>query len=406
MQNGQLIKGNKSWFVKFYADGQRTTRKIGTVEEFPHERDITPVLQRYMADVNTDGGKKRFVPNSRVTLREFVTTKYFPDVVKELRGSTLRGYKAIWNNYIDARLGKMRLGDIRTFELQEAMDDIVGSTDLKKSSLFRVKTFMSAVFSEAIRCGLRGRDNTNPVTEVKVRGRKNERKSETFAYSLDDIKTILGALTEPSRVLIAVAAYTGLRRGEVVGLKWEDYDGKVIWVRRNICFGEKGEMSVELPKTEASEAPVPVIAPLRKILDAWKAKAKVTDGCWIFQAGFTRKQHPESLLDAAKLTPSSPQNVLRDVIAPALEKVGVQWHGFHAFRRGLATNLRALGVDDLTIMEILRHSDVSVTRGSYIKRVNEKSVEAMDRLEAGIRKSAKKGVKSVKTDVVVPAGVA
>jgi hypothetical protein len=44
----------------------------------------------------------------------------------------------------------------------------------------------------------------------------------------------------------------------------------------------------------------------------------------------------------------------------------------------------------------LRHSDVSVTRGSYIKRVDEKSVEAMDRLEAGIRKSARKGVKSVK----------
>jgi integrase len=291
----------------------------------------------------------------------------------------------------------MRLSDVRTFELQEAMDDITTSTELKKASLFRVKTFMSAVFGEAIRCGLRGRDNTNPVSEVKVRGRKNERKGETFAYSLEDIKTILGALVEPSRVLLAVAAYTGLRRGEIVGLKWEDYDGKVIWVRRNICFGQRGEMSVELPKTESSEAPVPVIAPLRKILDAWKAKATIIEDCWIFQAGFTRKKdHPDTLLDAAKLTPASPQNVLRDVIAPALEKAGIEWHGFHAFRRGLATNLRALGVDDLTIMEILRHSDVAVTRASYIKRIDEKSVEAMDRLEAGIRKSARKGVKSVK----------
>ena len=267
----------------------------------------------------------------------------------------------------------MRLSDLRTFELQEAMDDISQTTELKKASLFRVKTFMSAVFSEAIRNGLRGRDNTNPVTEVKVRGRKGERKAETFAYSLEDIKTILGSLTEPSKVLIAVAAYTGLRRGEIVGLQWGDYDGKVIWVRRNICFGEKGEMSVELPKTEASEAPVPVITPLRTILDAWKAKAAKEceaeiGGCWMFQAGFTRKEHPESLLDAAKLSPLSPQNVLRYVIASALEKVKIEWHGFHAFRRGLATNLRALGVDDLTIKEILRHSDVCVTRASYIKR--------------------------------------
>src|SRR6266851_5462158 len=86
------------------------------------------------------------------------------------------------------------------------------------------------------------------------------------------------------------------------------------------------------------------------------------------------------------ITPLSPANVLRDVVFPALEKAEIEWLGYHAFRRGLATNLRALGVDDLTIMEILRHSDVSVTRQNYIKRVSEKSVEAMDRLEAELRK--------------------
>jgi hypothetical protein len=143
-------------------------------------------------------------------------------------------------------------------------------------------------------------------------------------------------------------------------------------------------------------------------IDAWKAKAEMTDGCWIFQAGFTRKKdHPVTLLDAAKMTPLSPANVLRDVVLPALEKAEIEWRGYHAFRRGLATNLRALGVDDLTIMEILRHSDVSVTRGSYIKRVNEKSVEAMDRFEAELRKPVQsvKG-KARKADAVVPVGMA
>jgi hypothetical protein len=57
--------------VKFYQDSKRTTRKLGTLEEYPTDDDIAPafqVLQRFMADVNTDGGKRRFVPNSRVTL--------------------------------------------------------------------------------------------------------------------------------------------------------------------------------------------------------------------------------------------------------------------------------------------------------------------------------------------------
>lgn len=109
-------------------------------------------------------------------------------------------------------------------------------------------------------------------------------------------------------------------------------------------------------------------------------------GTWMFQAAFTRKKHDASLLDAARLTPLSPANILRDAILPALEKKKIEWHGFHAFRRGLATNLRSLNVDDLTISEILRHSDVSVTRNSYIKRVDEKSVAAMDRLDAEVRK--------------------
>ena len=213
-------------------------------------------------------------------------------------------------------------------------------------------------------------------------------------------------MTELSRVLMAAAAYTGLRPSGIVGLQWGDYDGKTISVRRNICFGQRGEMSVELPKTEASEAAVPVIAPLRKILDAWKAKAQATEGCWIFQSGFARKKHTETLLDAASLTPLSPANLLRDAILPALEKAKIQWHGFHAFRRGLATNLRALGVDDLTIKEILRHSDVSVTRAAYIKRVDEKSVEAMDRLEAELRKPVRSVGKSRKADAVVPVGMA
>jgi integrase len=406
MQNGQLLQKGESWFARWYDHGKRKTKKLGSLSDYPKEKGIISIFQSHMSEVNET--PREFVPDAGTLLRTFVNDEYFPRVTRDLRGSTRRGYKAIWNNYVEPHLGAQRVRDIRTFDIQRCVDAVIrDNKDLKKNSLARVKSFLSGVFGEAIRAGLR-KDDQNPVQSIKVRGVRDKSKGKTFAYSLDDIRSIIDALTEPSRVLMAVAAYTGLRRGEIVGLKWEDYDGDYIHVRRNICFGEKGEMTVELPKTESSEAAVPVIKQLRRILDAWKAKAQVTEGCWIFPAGFTRKNgHPESLLDAAMKTPLSPANVLRDVVSPALEKAGVEWLGYHAFRRGLATNLRALGTDDLTISEILRHSDVKVTRASYIKVVPQKSVDAMNRFEVELAKPAKNGKGfQPKADAVIPAGIA
>ncbi len=82
--------------------------------------------------------------------------------------------------------------------------------------------------------------------------------------------------------------------------------------------------------------------------------------------------------------PVSVEYIAREVIKPKLEALGMEWHGWHAFRRGLATNLHALGVSDIVIQAILRHSDVSVTRQSYIKRngVDDRSLAAMKTLES------------------------
>lgn len=57
------------------------------------------------------------------------------------------------------------------------------------------------------------------------------------------------------------------------------------------------------------------------------------------------------------------------------------WHGWHAFRRGLSTTLHRLGVPDKDIQQILRHQDVQVTQKSYIKTATSDAVSAMRLLE-------------------------
>lgn len=210
-----------------------------------------------------------------------------------------------------------------------------------------------------------------------------------MAYDLNAVLRLLRLVAEPARTAIAVAAFAGLRRGEIEGLTWEAYDGETLNVVRAMWKGIPGE-----PKSKKSKAAVPVIAPLRKILDQHRVRSGNPEAGIMFR---TRNN-----------TPLSMNNLLNDQILPAIERCACgeneddhakadheykrdaslpEWHGFHAFRRGLATNLHDLGVDDMTIQRILRHSDVSVTQRCYIKTLPEQTVNAMKQLEALVEQS-------------------
>lgn len=70
-------------------------------------------------------------------------------------------------------------------------------------------------------------------------------------------------------------------------------------------------------------------------------------------------------------------NFASRIIKPLLKKASLPWYGWQAYRRGLASNLKALGIDDMVIQRVLRHSDVSTTQRSYIRVRDEKMYDAM-----------------------------
>ena len=80
-----------------------------------------------------------------------------------------------------------------------------------------------------------------------------------------------------------------------------------------------------------------------------------------------------------------PEHVLAQVSHEFLRDDNLPlWHGFHAFRRGLATSLYDLGVDDFMIQQVLRQADVETTRRHYIKALPGQRVAAMAKSEAGL----------------------
>lgn len=70
------------------------------------------------------------------------------------------------------------------------------------------------------------------------------------------------------------------------------------------------------------------------------------------------------------------------VIRPKLAAARLKWHGYHACRRGLATNLHDLEIPDIVVQKILRHSSVGVTQRCHIKTSDPESVKAMEKLQS------------------------
>ena len=114
-------------------------------------------------------------------------------------------------------------------------------------------------------------------------------------------------------------------------------------------------------------APVPVIAQLAERLNLHRVLSGNPETGLMFPS-------PEG-------KPINLDALATDMIRPMLELHGLRWYGWHAFRRGLATNLHRLGVADDIIQRILRHSNAAVTQGCYIKTVDADMVAAMRWLE-------------------------
>jgi integrase len=164
---------------------------------------------------------------------------------------------------------------------------------------------------------------------------------------------MLSILPEPSRTVVALAAYTGLRAGEVRGLTWEAYTPGdenslgVIRVLRSVWRGRIGE-----PENSRSKAPVPLIPQLEALLERHREASGNPASGPIFANGAGKAFDLDSLY--------------RRQMKDPLKAAEIEWEGWHGFRRGLATNLERIGVRESIAAMVLRHSNDRVTRKHYI----------------------------------------
>ena len=154
-----------------------------------------------------------------------------------------------------------------------------------------------------------------------------------------------------------MAATTGLRVSEILGMKWRDvifgllFGLLEIHLSRAIVDGEVGDM-----KTEASRKPVPLDSALAELLLNWRTRTPYDrDEDWVFAS-------PEKL----GRKPYWPDSALRKAVRPSAVRAGIVKHiGWHTFRHSFATLLKANGEDVKVVQESLRHANSRITLDVY-----------------------------------------
>lgn len=368
-QRGYVYPKKNRWYVRYY---ENVLQPDGQVERVQRAKSIAPICYEYrtkrsvmplVAELLLTVNDNHVSPEGTLTLEQFVEKNYLPHVESQKRPSTFRGYRNMWKCYLKPRCGQTRLSDFRTADGEHLLAEIARQHNLSRSTLTHIKNLMSGVFKHAKRMG--AINGVNPMQDVSIP--KARPRGETYAYSLEEIFRMISVLPEPASTIFATAAFTGLRKSEIRGLQWENFRDNALWVTQAVW-----ERFVSEPKTRESKAPVPIIAPLAKRLEKHREANGTSASQFIF---FSRRY-------GGKLAPVNLNSLLKWQIKPRLEEQGIQWHGWHAFRRGLATNLHRLGVPDKTIQAILRHSNLSTTMNSYVKSVPADASAAMRKLEA------------------------
>ena len=357
-------------------------KKLARREEYKTPRSVEHLAKPYF-----DSMPEKVTTATTQTVSNFIEYTYFPYAKgkAKLAPSTVNGYRHMFVKHLKHRLATIRLCDFRTATGQNLLDCLAEEKGFSQTSLSHIKWFLVAALKYAKQVDALQSDG-NPMVDTSVPKNSKEPK-ETTAYSLNEIHKMLEALDDESvaRVVIATAAFTGLRRAELRGLRWEDLRDNQLFVTRTVWNTTERAQT----KTPTSKAPVPVLPVLARLLEAHR-DGFPSDG-YIFAGAKMRK-------------PLNLANLARRVIVPKLKKSGYNgWTGWHAFRRGLATNLYELGVDERTIQAILRHADLTTTRRHYIKKniVPAASRKAMKQLESVFTKmrTASQGAKKLGTNV-------
>ena len=355
-QKGQVLLRGGMWYGRYRVDeirdGEvkrvRKNTPLGTRKEFPTKRLAERRLEQLLSKINDPG----YRPGRVAVLGDFAE-RWIAEVLSMRKPSTQSKDKTHIRRYIIPHLGKIRL-DAFGIENQQAFITNLARAGVPGGYVVGIVATLSKMMSTAKKWGyichtVNWKDLTLP----------EDRYGEGRSFTAEQGKQIIVAAEMPFKLMFALAAYCGLRAGEILGLRAEDIDleRRILRVTQTSWHGR-----IQSAKTRTSETNLPIPEGLLVLLRDYPSPA----------SGL--------LFTNQRGRPFTGELILQKQLHPILDRLGIPRAGFHAFRHMHTTLLVDSGASIKTAQRQLRHANARTTLEVYahvVEPSHRKAVEEM-----------------------------
>lgn len=354
-------------------DGKRHSIYASTLEELrAKEEQIT---------VDAHDGIK--TETRMVTVNEMFDL--WCDLKRGIKDNTFQNYKYMYNLFIRPNFGKMRITMVKKTDVKRFYNTLADGKILKVSTIDTLHNILHQVFDMALNDNyIRLNPTDNMLKELKKAHNFSVEKRK--ALTIPEQELFMRFLKDSPQYnhwypVFAVMLGTGMRVGELTGLRWcdVDFDEDLISVNHTLVFYNHGDnkgctFSINTPKTEAGNRTIPILPSVKEALQMERktqqeldVKCSVSiDGYsdFIFVNRFGATQHQGTLNKAIK-------RIIRDcndeVLLKSKEKDPVLLPPFscHSLRHTFTTRAVESGMNVKVLQEVLGHKDISTTLNIY-----------------------------------------
>ncbi len=301
------------------------------------------------------GDRFRALPSCQLTVK-LMLEMWLSVRLTDIKESSYQRYKVLIEKHILPYLGKIRVQSLTAEVLMDYIKQLMknGRLDGKGGLAEKTVNDIVSILKSALKHVGRKYAVDGSLFDVKAPAVRTKGVETLGDWECEVLSASILRNVDFSGAAYLLALNSGLRLGEICGLRWSDisFQERTLTVNRTVLRlknGPRTELTVQTPKTDASMRTIPVTAEILSILA--KLRENASDDAYIFTGKRTLPMEPRTL---------------QYRFQAFLKANGLKSHTFHALRHTFSTRAIERGIDAKTLSELLGHGNVKTTLQLYV----------------------------------------